>query len=138
MKNKKGSSFITTPIITACSLIILIIFFITIVNYIKPFIWFEKLSIITQKYLYVVERFGKLTDNERKDLDIDLINKGFDIDKIKISMPKQDLKYGNLFEFGISYDYLQKELVFENGVLTFKEKILPLRVSKYGYIKYNL
>lgn len=138
MKNKKGSSFITTPIITACSLIILIIFFITIVNYIKPFIWFEKLSIITQKYLYVVERFGKLTDNERKDLDIDLINKGFDIDKIKISMPKQDLKYGNLFEFGISYDYPQKELVFENGVLTFKEKILPLRVSKYGYIKYNL
>lgn len=138
MKNKRGSSLITAPIITACSLIVLIIFFITIINYIKPFIWFEKLSIITQKYLYVVERFGRLTESERKDLDIDLINKGFDIDKIKISMPKQDLKYGNLFEFGISYNYPQKELVFENGVITFKEKLLPLRVSKYGYIKYDL
>ncbi len=138
MSKKRGSSFVTTPIITVCALIILVSFFITIINYTKPFIWFEKLNIVAQKYLYVVERFGTLTPSEKKDLEIDLINKGFDINKIKISTPKENLKYGNLFEFGISYDYIRKDLTFANGILTFKESIVPLKVSKYGYIKYNI
>lgn len=138
MNDKKGSSLITTPIITMFSVVVLISTFICIINYMLPFIWYEKLNLITQKYTYVVEKFGTLTTSERKNLEIDLINRGFDISKIKITLPDENLKYGNLFEFSINYKYLNKELKFTNGLLGYKETLLPIKVSKYGYIKSNI
>lgn len=138
MNRKKGSAIATTPIITMFSVVILVSVFICILNYTLPFIWYEKLNIIAQKYIYVIEKFGTLTTNERKNLEIDLINKGFDISKVNISLPKENLKYGSLFEFSINYQYLNKELKFTNGLLRYKESLLPLKVSKYGYIKSNI
>ena len=56
-KSKKGSTFMITPIIVLFSSIFILIIGMFFVNAIRPFICYEKLNSISNKYMFVIEKF---------------------------------------------------------------------------------
>lgn len=132
MKNKKGNiSQIFTLVV---SLAILIITIVYIINMLTPFIWYQKLKNIADKYVYVVERFGYLTDIEREELYKDLSKEGFDMAKITLECPKEKLEYGQMFSFNLKYNLNIEYGIFADGIKRDSKNIL-LHVKKYGYAK---
>lgn len=105
MKNKKGSTIITTPVIIAVGIMIVSTLIVMAVNILMPYIWYEKLSSTCIKYIFVMEEYGYLTKNEAKELREELIEQGFDEDKIKISYTSSRVKYGNPIFLKLAYDY---------------------------------
>ena len=65
MKTKNGNvSYIFTLIISIGMLFITIV---TVVNMLTPFIWYQKLENIASKYVYIVEKFGYMTEVEKEE-----------------------------------------------------------------------
>ncbi|MEG2275019.1 MAG: hypothetical protein RSB51_00810 [Clostridia bacterium] len=132
---KKGSAAITVPITTAICMIMIAILFINIINYIIPFIWYEKLQIICQKYTYVIEQFGYLKVGEIDDLKTELKRKGFKLENITFKIPEEEKEYGSLFEFSVKYMYEHETIGFGNGGVVSKKNNIPIVIEKYGYVK---
>ncbi|MBQ8043654.1 MAG: hypothetical protein IJ272_05840 [Clostridia bacterium] len=132
MNNKNGNA--TTAITLIVSLGFLLVLAIYIINTIIPFIWYQKLQAIANKYIYVVERFGYLTDTEEKELYKELEEDGFDLNYIQLECPKSYLEYGTLFKFEITYNLNQEYNVIADGIKN-EAKTVPLRIRKYGYSK---
>ena len=57
--NKKGNVAFSLTIVI--SLMFFVVLAVYIVNMITPFIWYQKLENIANKYVYVIEKFGYLT-----------------------------------------------------------------------------
>ena len=129
MKGKKGNA--TTAITLVVSLGFLLVLAMYIINTIIPFVWYQKLQAVANKYLYVVEKFGYLTDTEEKEL---LNEDGFDLNNIQIDCPKSYLEYGTLFKFEITYNLNQQYSVIDNGIKN-EARTVSLRIRKYGYSK---
>ena len=83
IRDKKGSTVITTPLVIALGLIIVSVLIVLCVNIITPFIWYEKLSSTSIKYVYVMEEYGYLTNKEAGLLKDELTKQGFDISDAK-------------------------------------------------------
>lgn len=132
MKNKNGNA--TMAITLIVSLGFLLIFAVYIINSITPFIWYQKLQAIADKYVYIVEKFGYLTEDEEKELYKELESEGFDISKVVLECPKSYQEYGTLFEFEIKYNLSQEYNVISNGIKNEARTIL-LQIKKYGYSK---
>lgn len=132
MKGKRGNA--TTAITLIVSLGFLLVLAMYIINTIIPFVWYQKLQAIVNKYVYVVEKFGYLTDNEEKELLNELKEEGFDLNYIQIDCPKSYLEYGTLFKFEITYNLNQEYSVIDNGIKS-EARTVPLRIRKYGYSK---
>lgn len=132
MKSKNGDVSMTITLII--SLALLMVITINIINMLVPFIWYQKLENVANKYIYVVERFGYLTDDEEQELYEELNNDGFDISKITFVCPKSRLAYGTQFEFSIKYNMPYNNLIIFNGVKNEASSVL-LHVKKYGYSK---
>lgn len=131
--NKKDGN-ITMTLTLTISLIILIIITIYMVNMILPFVWYEKLENIANKYVYVVERYGYLTENEENELYKDLEEEGVDITNIELDTPKEYLNYGTLFKFQIKYVLYQNYSIINNGIKNEKRSVV-LNITKYSYSK---
>ena len=54
--NKKTGN-VTTPIILIMSLGFILVLTIYVLNTILPFVWYQKLQTVANKYLYVTEKF---------------------------------------------------------------------------------
>ena len=132
MHKKQGN--ITTPITIIVSLGLLIVLTIYIINTITPFIWYQKLQNIASKYVYVIERFGYLTDSEEQELYRELKEEGFNINNIELDCPKVYLEYGTLFKFEIKYTLYQQYGVIQNGIKN-EARQVPLHIKKYSYSK---
>lgn len=132
MKNKNGNA--TMAITLIVSLGFLLVFAVYIINSITPFIWYQKLQAIADKYVYIVEKFGYLTEDEEKELYKELESEGFDISKVVLECPKSYQEYGTLFEFEIKYNLSQEYNVISNGIKNEARTIL-LQIKKYGYSK---
>lgn len=132
MIKKRGN--ITTTITLTISFGLFIILTIYIINMIIPFVWYQKLQTIANKYLYVIERFGYLTDTEEESLYYDLQNAGFDLNNVQLKCPKNYLEYGTLFEFEIKYTLYQQYSIVSNGIKN-EARTVPLVIRKYGYSK---
>lgn len=132
MKGKKGNA--TTAITLIVSLGFLLVLAMYIINTIIPFVWYQKLQAVANKYVYVVEKFGYLTDTEEKELLNELKEDGFDLSNIQIDCPKSYLEYGTLFKFEITYNFNQQYSVIDNGIKN-EARTVPLRIRKYGYSK---
>lgn len=132
MKGKRGNA--TTAITLVVSLGFLLVLAMYIINTIIPFVWYQKLQAVANKYVYVVEKFGYLTDTEEKELLNELKEDGFDLNKIQIDCPKSYLEYGTLFKFEITYNLNQQYSVIDNGIKN-EARTVPLRIRKYGYSK---
>ena len=132
MRLKRGNA--TTAITLVVSLGFLLVLAMYIINTIIPFVWYQKLQAVANKYVYVVEKFGYLTDTEEKELLNELKEDGFDLNKIQIDCPKSYLEYGTLFKFEITYNLNQQYSVIDNGIKN-EARTVPLRIRKYGYSK---
>ena len=132
MNKRKGNA--TTAITLTISFALLLVFTIYIINTILPFIWYQKLQAVVDKYVYVVEKFGYLTDSEEKELYKELEADGFDLQKIQLDCPKTYLEYGTLFKFEITYNLYQEYSVISDGIKN-EARIIPLKIRKYGYSK---
>ncbi len=132
MKNKKGNiSYIFT---LGISIIMLFITIITIINMLTPFIWYQKLENIASKYVYVVEKFGYLTNIEKEALINELKKDGFDEKQIVLECPEHKLAYGESFKFELTYKLRMNSIIFNEEVKRETKEVL-LHVRKYGYSK---
>lgn len=132
MIKKKGN--ITSAITLIVSLGFLVVIAMYIINTIVPFIWYQKLQEVANKYVYIIEKFGYLTNDEEKELYEDLKEMGFDIQNIKAKYPKEPLNYGTLFEFELKYDLRQTNAIISSGIKN-EARIVSLKIKKYGYSK---
>lgn len=132
MNKKKGN--VTTTITLIVTLGFLLVLTIYIINTILPFIWYQKLQTVANKYVYVIEKFGYLTDTEEEALYEELEQDGFDLSCVKLKCPKSYLEYGTLFEFEITYNLHQEYNVISDGIKN-EARIVPLTIRKYGYSK---
>lgn len=132
MNNKKGE--ITQIFTLLVSFAILIITIVYIINMMTPFIWYQKLQNIADKYLYIVERFGYLTENEKDELYKDLTSEGFDINNISLECPNKKLEYGKKFNFNITYKLKLQYGMFSEKIKRETKDVL-IHVKKYGYTK---
>lgn len=134
-KNKKGNTTFTLPIILVIAMIFIVLIGTYIISLITPFIWYEKLNSISQKYMFVIEKYGYLTDLEKSNLVNDLKNDGFNISYIEIIAPNVKKNYGELIEFKIKYKVIQKNPTISNGVIRNTQKDINMSIKKYSYSK---
>lgn len=132
MNKKRGNA--TTTITLIVSLGLLLVLTVCIINTIIPFVWYQKLQAVANKYVYVIERFGYLTDSEEQALYKELEEDGFDLAYIQLECPKSYLEYGTLFKFELTYNLHQEYNVISNGIKN-EARTVPLRIRKYGYSK---
>ena len=117
LKNKNGSSILTTPIIVAIGILMVSVLVLLVVEIIIPYLWYEKLSSTCIKYIYVMEEFGYLTTKEVNVLKKDLENQGFDENKIKIEYAKSKTDYGDPIYLKLLYDYELKLPLMEPQIV---------------------
>ncbi len=105
IKRRDGSTIITTPIIIAIGIMIVSTLIVMAVKLLTPYIWYEKLSSACIKYVFVMEEFGYLTRDEVTNLKEELVNQGFEEEKMDIEYTSSRVSYGNPIFLRISYDY---------------------------------
>lgn len=132
---KKGNTIVSMPVILIICVVILIVIGVNFMGIIKPFIMYEKLNKISEKYMFIIEKFGYLTNYEKNSLINELKEKGFEINKIFINAPSSIKNYGELLSFEIIYDMNYDTLVFEDGNIKLKNNLIKLKVNKNSYSK---
>ena len=128
---KKGNTFATYPLVLFISIFFIIMIGVFCINSVIPFIWYQKLNSITQKYMFVVEKFGYLTNLEKANLINDLNMQGFNTSNVKIVSPSSKKSYGELIEFKITYIYNYKNI----SGLKLKDNSIKMVVEKSSYSK---
>lgn len=126
---KQGNTVLTMPFVIVISFVTIIVFGIFTVNMILPFVWYQKLQLVSYKYMHIIEKYGYLTKSEKVALIEELADKGFEKDEIKIETPSAPEGYGNIIEFNIMYNYKQK-LPSWKGSFKMQTKEIPLNVKK--------
>ena len=102
--SERGNSIVSAPIIVAIIFFIFMIFAVTFISILEPFIVYEKLSATSLKYIFIMEEYGYLTGNEREKLKYDLQQKGLDTNKITIRATSELKEYGTPISLILSYD----------------------------------
>jgi len=120
---------VVVPLILVTSIISIIIFGVLMINMIVPFVWYQKIQLIAQKYTYIVQKYGYLTDGEKIKLEKELEEHGINKEKININVPLVKQEYGKLIEFEIKYEHEQKLPTF-NGSFRMKTKLIPINIKR--------
>lgn len=131
----KGNALLVTPIVVLFSMMIILSLGMFFVNAIKPFILYEKLNDISNKYMFVIERFGYLTLNEKNNLEKELKNSGFDLENISIEYPENQKSYGEVLEFLITYKYNLKFPNLIDNLIFNNDKVIDIVVKKHSFSK---
>ncbi|MGE5472707.1 MAG: hypothetical protein ACM3UU_00610 [Ignavibacteriales bacterium] len=104
-KSQRGSTSVGAPIITAISMFLIALLVVVCVNIILPFIWYEKLSLESLKYIFIMEEYGYLTRDEKSRLVNELTLEHFEQSKIDVSATEQPVDYGEPIFLNITYTY---------------------------------
>lgn len=128
MKKQNGSSILTAPIIIAIGIIFLAILIVFTVNILTPYIWYEKLSSMCIKYIFIMEEYGYLTQLEQSNLIKELINQGFKEKNLRLDCTKSIQSYGSPIFLEIKYDY-------ELNLPGVDNKIIPMKIDRYSVSK---
>jgi lipopolysaccharide/colanic/teichoic acid biosynthesis glycosyltransferase len=126
---------VTIPFLLIVSVFMIIIIGTYMMNSIIPFIYHQKLITIANKYMFVIEKFGYLTEEEKSLLNNELITSGFDISKISLKYPSELKEYGQLIELEIDYILVLKTPIISNGTYGSIEKETILKVKKNSFSK---
>ena len=135
MNRKKGNSLIVTPIVVTISIIGVLLIGMILVNVIKPFVWQQKLNKISNKYMFVIEKYGYLTSKEKDNMLSELSNSGFNINDIFINVPTSGKSYGELINFKIEYKTYYESIKFYDGKISIEKKPITINVNKNSYSK---
>ena len=128
LSNKSGSSVLTTPIIIALGIMIVTVLLLLVVEVIMPYLWYEKLSSTSIKYVYLMEEFGYLTNKEVNLLKDDLENQGFKMKNINIEYTNNKVDYGEPIYLKIFYKY-------ELKIPLASSKLIDLQVERNSVCK---
>lgn len=128
VQEKRGSSILTTPIIVAIGILLVATLVLLTVELLVPYLWYEKLSSTTIKYIYVMEEYGYLTSKEASLLKEELINQGFEGKNISINYTNNRVAYGEPIYLKLDYNYKLK-LPFMN------EQIINMVVERNSVSK---
>lgn len=115
-------------------MILIILISTYVINLIQPFIAYEKLNNISLKYMYIIEKYGYLTDKEKSNMINELKNSGIDISNIKISAPTSKMTYGRLIELKVEYNMKINLPSFGNNKYSSKDINLVINKSSYSKI----
>lgn len=132
---KKGSSVIGMPIAISIATISLIAIFVCMVNFIVPFSIYQKIDNVATKYIYVIEKFGFLTENEKNNLLSDLNNKGISSNYVTLEYPSFKEPYGNLVTLKISYRYVFNMPRIMNNKIISNKKETVISIEKNSFSK---
>lgn len=132
--SKRGSTVITDMFILVVSLLIITITTMFMVNILTPFIYYQKLQMTSQKYMYIIEKYGGLTSLEISQMYDELESNGFQKDKIEINIPEDSLSYGDEIIFEIKYTHTQKVPTLDGGI-NMKDKDIELVIRKVSIVK---
>lgn len=126
---RKGNTVLTMPLVLGISMILIIVLCVFTINLIIPFVWYQKLQVVSYKYMYVIEKYGCLSLSEKNMLVEELKNKGFEENEIEVVAPSSPKGYGELIEFCIRYNYKQKLPSLDGGFKTVT-KTVPININK--------
>jgi hypothetical protein len=87
------------------------------------------------KYMFVIEKFGYLTEEEKNLLIHELNEAGFESTKLNLKYPDEVKNYGELIEFEIRYTLITRLPTIKNGKYEFEEKETILAVRKNSFSK---
>lgn len=134
---KKGNSVITVPVMLVFSIVVLCSVGILLMNILKPYIMYEKLLSTTLRYMFVLEEYGYLTDDEIDLLIEELAMQGFNREDISVEATQTIQDYGDTVYLSITYNYsLDLPLVKEQSlVIDNKTYTNSMKVVKYGVCK---
>ncbi len=128
MKEERGSSILTTPIIITIGIVLVSILIVTAVKILIPYVWYEKLSSACLKYIFVIEEYGYLSKKEASLLIDDLERQGFDREKIELKYTSKAVDYGDEIYLKIDYNYeLKFPIVGDINI--------PMKIEKYSICK---
>lgn len=130
---KKGYFAIITPIVVLLCAIFILFLTVFIINVIKPFILYEKLDSIANKYMFVIERYGYLSQEEKISLEKEIQKEGFDLKNIVIIYPDSKKLYGEVIEFCIKYKFDLKLPLLGNEISN--NKRFDLTIKKHSISK---
>ena len=128
MKNQKGNSIITAPIIIAIGMVFVATLIVFTVKIVSPYIWYEKLSSTCMKYVFVIEEYGYLTKKEAGMLLSELENGGFEHGRIRLDYTSKKVNYGDEIFLKVDYDYSMDLPVVGR-------QTVPMRIEKYSICK---
>ena len=134
---KKGNSVITVPVMLVFAIVVLCSIGILLMNILKPYIMYEKLLSTTLRYMFVLEEYGYLTDDEIDLLIEELAMQGFNREDISVEATQTIQDYGDTVYLSITYNYsLDLPLVKEQSlVIDNKTYTNSMKVMKYGVCK---
>ena len=134
---KKGNSVITVPVMLVFAIVVLCSIGILLMNILKPYIMYEKLLSTTLRWMFVLEEYGYLTDDEIDLLIEELAMHGFNREDISVEATQTIQDYGDTVYLSITYNYsLDLPLVKEQSlVIDNKTYTNSMKVVKYGVCK---
>lgn len=128
---KKGATAITASIMTVFCITMLCICLVYIFECITPFILHQKMQSVATKYMYVVEKYGYLTNEEKENMIYELNSNGFETQNLTIEYPEIKKNYGEIIELKITYAYESK--IKSIPILGMEKR--NLTVSRVSYSK---
>jgi hypothetical protein len=128
LKNDKGNSIITTPIIIAIGMMLVATLIVVAVKIITPYIWYEKLSSTCIKYVFVMEEYGYLTNTEKNNLIAELEEQGFEKANLKVTCTNKRQNYGSPI-------YLHVDYTYKTELPVVGEKIIPMSIKRESVSK---
>lgn len=125
------------PLLIAFSTIAIVTLFTFLINMLKPYIMYEKLLSTSLRYMFIIEEYGYLNQDDKNSLITDLKNQGFDSNNIEIKATDIKKEFGEAVELSITYWYDLNFSIFKEKSLNVKKKseLIPMRVIKYGISK---
>ena len=121
----------TLSIMTVFCTTLLCLCLVYVIECITPFILQQKLQAVATKYMYVIEKYGYLTNDEINSMLEELSSKGFNTVNIDIVYPKSKRNYGELLELKITYRYVSKIQSIPNAGMDSRDLV----VSRVSYSK---
>ena len=128
MKSQKGSSILTTPIIIAIGMMLVAMLIVFAIKILMPYIWYEKLSSICIKYVFIMEEYGYLTRKEKSNLLNELEKQGFEKENVKVQSTTKLQSYGSPIYLNVEYKYNLKLPIIG-------EKTIPMEISRTSVSK---
>lgn len=125
---KRGSEIITTPIIIAIGVFLVATLIVFAIRILTPYIWYEKLSSTCMKYVFIMEEFGYLTNKEKKHLEDELMEQGFDKKYLTISCTEKFQSYGKPIYLNVNYTYQMR-------LPMIGEKDIPMNLNRESVSK---
>ena len=120
-------------IIISVSMILIVLISMYVINLMQPFIAYEKLNNISLKYMYIIEKYGYLTEKEKSNMLNELKSSGIDTSNVKISAPTSKMTYGKLIELRVEY---KMEISLPSfGSNKYNNRNINLVVNKSSYSK---